>query len=75
MCVLQGSHSAAKAAKAVEAVKMVDFERKAVKAVKLYIFSSIWLQKLHYCPVSINLSFNILLKIFSLECYKQRDSN
>ena len=31
-------------------VKMNDFERKAVK---LYIFLTIWLQKLHYCTKNI----------------------
>ena len=29
-----------------------------------------WMQKLHYC-----ISFSIFLKMFSLECYKQRNSS
>ena len=42
-CYIQGGHSAAKA---IAAVKLFDFERKAAKALKLYMFSTIRLQKL-----------------------------
>ena len=63
----QGSHSAANA---VKAVKMVDFEREAVVAVKFYIFFSVLRQKLHYCLVPIYISFSISLKMFPLECCK-----
>ena len=54
---------------------MVDFERKVVTVVKLYTFSTIWLQKLDYCLTPIYISLSIILKMFSLDCYKQRDNN
>ena len=63
----QGGHSAANA---VKAVKMVDFEREAVVAVKCYTFSMILRQKLHYCLVPIYIYFSISLKMVSLECCK-----
>ena len=60
--IIQGDHPAAKV------VKIVDFKRKAVKAVKLHIFLTIWLQKLHYCLVPMYISFSMFLKMLSLKC-------
>ena len=44
----------------------VDFERNSLETVALYIFSAIWLQKLHYCLVPIYISSSIFCKYFDL---------
>ena len=64
MTVPQGAHSAAKA---VKAVKWLVLKKKAVKAVKLHIFSIILLQTLRYylVPAYIHFFQHIFKNVFT----------